>query len=98
MILKQKGATAWVDGQNLLGPVVGNYCAELSIKLAKEHGVGWVVCKGSNHYGICGYYALKMAAEGVIVSLSRNNQPNHLNIRGDVFHEHLSLCVSYSFK
>ncbi|KAI6195521.1 hypothetical protein M3Y96_01240100 [Aphelenchoides besseyi] len=42
-ILKQKGSTAYVDGCNLLGPVVGNFCTRIAIDLAKEHGIGWVV-------------------------------------------------------
>lgn len=66
-VLKQKGATAWVEGNNALGVVVGNYCTELAIHLAKEHAIGWVVAKGSNHYGICGYYASQMSAEGLMV-------------------------------
>ncbi|KAI6181555.1 hypothetical protein M3Y98_00841500 [Aphelenchoides besseyi] len=41
-ILKQKGSTAYVDGCNLLGPVVGNFCTRIAIDLAKEHGIGWV--------------------------------------------------------
>ena len=70
LVLKQKGATAWVDGKNLLGPVVGNFCTRLAMELAREHGVGWVVCRGSNHYGICGYYASQMAAAGLLVRLT----------------------------
>ncbi|KHJ77870.1 hypothetical protein OESDEN_22510, partial [Oesophagostomum dentatum] len=31
-IIKQKGSTAWVDGCNLLGPVVGNFCMKLAIQ------------------------------------------------------------------
>lgn len=45
-ILKEHAASAWVDGNNLLGPVVGNFCMDLAIKKAKETGVGWVVAKG----------------------------------------------------
>lgn len=26
--------------------VVGNFCMDLAIKKAKEHGIGWIVCKG----------------------------------------------------
>jgi LDH2 family malate/lactate/ureidoglycolate dehydrogenase len=44
--LKETAATAYVDGQNGLGPVVGNYCMDLAIKKAKGSGVGWVVAKG----------------------------------------------------
>lgn len=46
VILKERSASAWVDGNNLLGPVVGNFCMDLAIKKAKNAGVGWVVAKG----------------------------------------------------
>ncbi|XP_025831131.1 uncharacterized protein LOC108734416 [Agrilus planipennis] len=59
-ILKENAATAWVDGCNGLGSVVGNYCMDLAIKKAKEVGVGWVVCKGM-------YYQIEM--------LIRKNKP-----------------------
>lgn len=45
-ILKETAATAWVDGKNGLGAVVGNFCMDLAIKKAKESGVGWVTAKG----------------------------------------------------
>lgn len=44
-ILKETPATAWVDGQNGLGAVVGNFCMDLAIQKAKNCGVGWVVAK-----------------------------------------------------
>lgn len=43
VIRKENHATAYVDGRNLLGPVVGNFCMDLAIKKAREAGVGWVV-------------------------------------------------------
>ncbi|KAE9420827.1 hypothetical protein Angca_007218, partial [Angiostrongylus cantonensis] len=46
-ILKERAGSAWVDGNNLLGPVVGNFSMDLAVKKAKEAGVGWVVAKGS---------------------------------------------------
>ncbi|KAJ9601526.1 hypothetical protein L9F63_000269, partial [Diploptera punctata] len=57
VILKEGPATAWVDGKNGLGPVVGNFCMDLAIKKAKNVGVGWVSAKGSNHFGIAGWYS-----------------------------------------
>ena len=45
-ILKETPATAWVDGKNGLGPVIGNFCMDLAIKKAKNVGVGWVAVKG----------------------------------------------------
>jgi len=43
--LKEKGGTAWVDGKNLLGPVVAKFSMNLAIEKAKEHGIGWVCAK-----------------------------------------------------
>lgn len=50
-ILNETPATAWVDGKNGLGAVVGNFCMDLAIQKAKNVGVGVVAAKGSNHYG-----------------------------------------------
>lgn len=41
-VVKDKFSTALVNGQNSLGPVVGNFCMKLAIEKAKQYGVGWV--------------------------------------------------------
>lgn len=46
VVEKESAATALVDGKNLLGPVVGNFCMKLAIQKAKEVGIGWVVAHG----------------------------------------------------
>lgn len=46
---KENAATALVDGNNLLGPVVANFCMNLAIRKAKEAGIGWVVAHGESH-------------------------------------------------
>lgn len=46
-ILNETPATAWVDGLNGLGAVVGNFCMDLAIQKAKTVGVG-VVCAKSD--------------------------------------------------
>nr|CAD7197662.1 unnamed protein product [Timema douglasi] len=56
-VLKDTVSTAWVEGNNGLGMVVGNFCMKLAIAKAKHTGVGWVVAKGSNHYGIASWYS-----------------------------------------
>uniref|UniRef100_A0A915EAI8 Malate dehydrogenase n=1 Tax=Ditylenchus dipsaci TaxID=166011 RepID=A0A915EAI8_9BILA len=75
VILKRKGATAWVDGTNGLGVVVGNYCTQLAVEMAKEFGIGWVVAKNSNHFGICAHYTLQMADLGLIGMAFTNTSP-----------------------
>ncbi|CAN8003719.1 unnamed protein product [Ixodes hexagonus] len=74
-ILNELAATALVDGNNLLGPVVGKFCMELAIKKAKDAGVAWVVAKGSNHYGIAGYYSMMASAQGMIGMSFTNASP-----------------------
>lgn len=74
-ILKRKGATAWVDGQNLLGPVVGNFCMQLAIETAKEFGIGWVVVKNSNHFGTCGWYVRQAIQNGMVGMVFTNTSP-----------------------
>lgn len=47
-ILNETPATAWVDGLNGLGAVVGNFCMDLAIEKAKNTGVGVVCAKSSS--------------------------------------------------
>ncbi|XP_055383566.1 uncharacterized oxidoreductase YjmC isoform X2 [Condylostylus longicornis] len=74
-IIKEGSSTAWVDGQNGLGAVVGNFCMDLAIKKAKEHGVGWVCAKRSNHYGMAGWYAIQAMEQGLIGISMTNTSP-----------------------
>ncbi|KAF9424968.1 hypothetical protein HW555_000269 [Spodoptera exigua] len=74
-VLKESGATAWVDGHNALGATVGNFCMDLAIKKAKECGVGWVSAKRSNHFGMAGYWALQAEREGLIGLAFTNSSP-----------------------
>lgn len=68
VVEKDLGATALVDGRNLLGPVVGDFCMDLAIKKAKQFGIGMVTAKRSNHYGIAGYYSMQALKHNLIVS------------------------------
>ena len=44
-VVSERAATAYVDGCNLLGPVVGDFCMQLAISKAKSAGVGFVSAK-----------------------------------------------------
>ena len=46
-IITERASTAYVDGGNLLGPVVGNYSMNLAIEKAKTTGIGMVTAKGN---------------------------------------------------
>lgn len=74
-IIKETPATAWVDGQNGLGAVVGNFCMDLAIKKAKDVGVGWVCAKGANHYGMAGWYVIRAMEQGLVGISMTNTSP-----------------------
>lgn len=71
-IVKETAVSALIDGHNGMGQLIGHYCMELAIKKAKEIGIGMVVAKNSNHYGIAGYYA-KMACDLGLIGISMTN-------------------------
>ena len=71
-IVHETPSTATVDGDNALGPVAAKRSMEIAIEKAKNVGTGWVATKGSNHYGIAGYYSM-MALEYDMVGISMTN-------------------------
>ncbi|XP_048241076.1 uncharacterized oxidoreductase YjmC-like [Haliotis rufescens] len=74
-IIRESAATAHVDGNNVLGPVVGNFSMELAIQKAKVAGVGWVAAKGSNHFGIAGWYSMLASQQGLLGMAFTNTSP-----------------------
>ncbi len=71
-IVFETGVSAVVDGHDGMGQVIGRMCMEMAIEKAKASGVGIVVARESNHYGIAGYYA-KMACDEGLIGLSFTN-------------------------
>ena len=57
--VRETPSTATVDGDNGLGLVVGPRANRIAMDKADEVGTGWVAVRGSNHFGIAGYYVLE---------------------------------------
>ncbi|XP_076461628.1 putative oxidoreductase YjmC [Babylonia areolata] len=74
-VVKETAATALVDGHNLLGPVVGNFAMDLAIRKAKDVGIGWVSVRGTNHFGIAGWYSMRAQKEGLVGMAFTNTSP-----------------------
>jgi LDH2 family malate/lactate/ureidoglycolate dehydrogenase len=74
-LLRGDGATALVDGQNLMGHPVSELAMQAAIERAGSHGVGWVAVRNSNHFGIAGYYAGLAADRGLIGLAGTNAGP-----------------------
>lgn len=75
-------AVALVDGKNALGQVIGKYCMELAVEKAKKFGIGMVTARGSNHFGICGYYTMMAMEQGLIGFNCTNTSPLMAPTRG----------------
>ena len=71
-IVFETPVSAVIDAEDGMGQIVGHKGMELAIDKAKNCGIGMVVVRNSNHYGIAGYYA-KMACEQGLLGLSCTN-------------------------
>ncbi len=71
-IVHETPSTAVVDGDGAIGMIAATKAMETAIEKAKISGSGWVSVKGSNHYGIAGYYSM-MALEHDMIGMSMTN-------------------------
>lgn len=80
-----KGSHVWrapgflaVDGERGLGPVVANHALEALKPRARENGVALAAITNSNHIGMLGWYAERMAQEGyTLIALSTSEALVH---------------------
>ncbi|MGH8663545.1 MAG: Ldh family oxidoreductase, partial [Burkholderiales bacterium] len=66
------GAMGLVDGHDSVGQVVTMQATKQAMRRAKEHGVGVVGVRNSNHFGTCMYYTLTGAREDCVMLLTSN--------------------------
>ncbi|XP_063421217.1 uncharacterized oxidoreductase YjmC-like isoform X2 [Mytilus trossulus] len=81
-IVKESAGTALVEGNNLIGPYVARFCMDLAIQKAKTAGIGFVSCRGSNHFGIAGWYSLRAMEQGFLGMAFCNTSPMMVPPRG----------------
>ncbi len=68
-VVHESPSTAVVDGDGAIGMIAATRSMEIAIGKAKNAGTGWVSTRGSNHYGIAGYYSM-MALEHDMIGIS----------------------------
>jgi len=75
--VKEKGkpALARFDGNNGWGHHAARVATEDAIGRAKEIGAAISVVRNTNHYGIAGWYAMRVAREGLIGVCLTNTSP-----------------------
>jgi LDH2 family malate/lactate/ureidoglycolate dehydrogenase len=75
-VVKDRLATAVVDGHDGMGQVIGVKSMRLAIDKAKQYGLGMVAVRNSTHYGIAGYYATMATQAGMIGITGTNARPS----------------------
>jgi L-2-hydroxycarboxylate dehydrogenase (NAD+) len=71
-IVHESPSTAVVDGDGAIGMIAATRSMEIAIEKAGKCGTGWVSTRGSNHFGIAGYYAM-MALEHDMIGITLTN-------------------------
>jgi len=74
-VASRDGALAVVDGDRGPGQVAALFATDLSIELAREHGVGAVGVRHSAHFGAAAYYAMRAAEAGLVAVAMTNTEP-----------------------
>src|SRR5690606_19652245 len=65
-ITEDLGALAIVDAEHVAGASSGIFAADLAIARASEHGVGCVIVRNSNHFGVAAFYGNRIADAGLL--------------------------------
>jgi LDH2 family malate/lactate/ureidoglycolate dehydrogenase len=74
-IIHDYGALVVLDGNDGVGQVIAARVMELAVERAKEHGIGCVGVRNSNHFGTAAYFTRMAAARGCAAILTTNASP-----------------------
>ncbi|MFC0386916.1 Ldh family oxidoreductase [Muricoccus vinaceus] len=74
-VLVDAGAISVIDGRDGVGQVIARRAMLDAVRRAKQHGVGIVSVRDSNHHGALGYFTRMAAEAGCIGVLTTNGSP-----------------------
>lgn len=69
------GACAVVDGGNSMGQIGGHFAMAAAVERAREHGIGAVAVRGSNHCGTMAWFVMQAVDAGMIGWATTNALP-----------------------
>jgi LDH2 family malate/lactate/ureidoglycolate dehydrogenase len=69
------GAVAVLDGREGLGHVLTAHAASEAVRRAREHGVGVVAVRNSNHFGMAAHFTRMVAEQGCVGIVTTNGSP-----------------------
>ncbi|MCE5282025.1 MAG: Ldh family oxidoreductase [Deltaproteobacteria bacterium] len=75
-VIRDEGATGLIDGGDGLGQVAACRAMEMSIKKARQFGVGTVLVRNANNIGSLAFYTLLAARNGMVGIVSTNGAPS----------------------
>jgi LDH2 family malate/lactate/ureidoglycolate dehydrogenase len=73
-IIKETPVSALIDADASMGQVSGVQSMQLAIRKAKASGIGFVVTRNNNHFGIAGYYSRMAMNEGLLGICMTNSE------------------------
>jgi LDH2 family malate/lactate/ureidoglycolate dehydrogenase len=73
--LVDAGAIGVLDGRNGIGQVVTDLACRQAVERARDHGVGVVAVRNSNHFGTAAYWTRRIADAGCVGILTTNGSP-----------------------
>lgn len=75
-IVRDRHATAVVDGGHGMGMVIAKRAMDMAIAKARAHGLGMVAVRNSTHYGFAAYYPMMAVKAGMIGITGTNARPS----------------------
>jgi LDH2 family malate/lactate/ureidoglycolate dehydrogenase len=81
-IMRETTATARVDGDGGTGHATGLFATELAMRKAREAGIGAVGLVGGGDIFMLGYYAEKIAGDGLVGMVFTNTHPVRVHPAG----------------
>lgn len=64
--IRESGGTLHYNAANGLGAVTSAICCDHAIRLARSHGIAFVVARDANHFGAAAYWGRRISAAGLI--------------------------------
>jgi LDH2 family malate/lactate/ureidoglycolate dehydrogenase len=74
-VLSDTGPLVLLDGRDGIGQVLTEHTRRLAVARAREHGVGVVGVRNSNHFGTAMYFTRRAARDGCVALLTTNASP-----------------------
>ena len=75
-VVSENGACLVFDGEHGLGQHVAHTCCSHAVRLAQQHGLGMVVARNSNHFGIAATWGQRISGAGMIGVVMSNASPS----------------------